>query len=230
MKTSKKYRIAKRAFDVFSSGVALAVFAPLLVVTSIGIAISDPGPVFYVADRVGRHNARFRMYKFRSMLVDKDADESSLRPDQDRIFPFGKFIRATKIDELPQLLNVLVGDMSVVGPRPAAVDQVSITRSGANAVVGCVKPGLTSPAAIYDYLYGDRVVDEKEYMDKVAPTRLALDRYYVGRQTVGYDLRLIWYTIFCILGTIVRRPPIGILKEMIEAVDGDRRALEEVCR
>lgn len=220
------YRFLKRTFDIFSSGLALIVLLPVWLVAIIGIEVSDPGPVFYFANRAGKDNKTFKMYKFRSMRVDKNANEKSLRPDQDRIFKFGRFIRATKIDELPQLLNVFLGDMAVIGPRPAAVDQIPITRSGENAIVASIKPGLSSPSALYDYLYGDSIEDEAEYMDKVAPTRLALDRYYIGKQTVGYDIKIIWYTVVCIFGTIFHKPAIFILREFIEAVDGDRRALE----
>ena len=222
------YRFLKRTFDIFSSGLALIVLLPVWLIAIIGIEVSDPGPVFYFANRAGKDNKTFKMYKFRSMRVDKNANEKSLRPDQDRIFKFGRFIRATKIDELPQLLNVFLGDMAVIGPRPAAVDQIPITRSGDNAIVASIKPGLSSPSALYDYLYGDSIEDEAEYMDKVAPTRLALDRYYIGKQTVGYDIKIIWYTVVCIFGTIFHKPAIFILRELINAVDGDRRALEEV--
>lgn len=222
------YRFLKRTFDIFSSGLALIVLLPVWLIAIIGIEVSDPGPVFYFANRAGKDNKTFKMYKFRSMRVDKNANEKSLRPDQDRIFKFGRFIRATKIDELPQLLNVFLGDMAVIGPRPAAVDQIPITRSGENAIVASIKPGLSSPSALYDYLYGDSIEDEAEYMDKVAPTRLALDRYYIGKQTVGYDIKIIWYTVVCIFGTIFHKPAIFILRELIDAVDGDRRALEEL--
>lgn len=222
------YRFIKRLFDIAASGVALIVLIPVWILAIVGIKVSDPGPVFYFAHRVGKDNKLFKMYKFRSMRVDNNANEKSLRPDQDRIFPFGRFIRRTKIDELPQLFNVFSGTMAVVGPRPAAEDQVEITRGGDNAIVASVKPGLTSPAALYDYLYGDEIEDEAEYMDKVAPTRLALDRYYIGKQNVGYDIKLIWYTIKCIVGAITGNPQIKILEEMIDAVDGDRRALDEV--
>ena len=228
MKPSKGYCFIKRLFDICASGLALIVLIPVWLIAIIGIEISDPGPVFYFANRVTKGNRTFKMYKFRSMRVDKNADEKSLRPDRDRIFPFGRFIRKTKIDELPQLLNIFLGDMAIVGPRPAAVDQIPITRGGENAVVAEVKAGLTSPAALYDYLYGDEIEDEAEYMEKVAPTRLALDRYYVGKQTLGYDIKLIWYTVLCIVGTVIHRPQVKILKEMIDAVDGDRRALEEI--
>ena len=218
----------KRLFDIISSGLALVILLPVWLLAIVGIEISDPGPIFYFAKRVTKNNRVFKMYKFRSMRVDKNANEKSLRPDQDRIFPFGRFIRATKIDELPQLLNVFLGDMAVVGPRPAAVDQIPITRGGENAVVASIKAGLTSPAALYDYLYGDEIEDEAEYMEKVAPTRLALDRYYIGKQKIGYDVKLIWYTVRCIVGTIIKRSQVKILEEMIDAVDGDRRALDEV--
>ena len=230
MRPNLAYRFIKRLFDIATSGVALIALIPIWIIAVVGIEISDPGPVFYFANRAGKDNKLFKMYKFRSMRVDKNADEKSLRPDQDRIFPFGRFIRRTKIDELPQFFNVFNGTMAIVGPRPAAKDQVEITRGGDNAIVVSVKPGLTSPAALYDYLYGDEIEDEIEYMDKVAPTRLALDRYYVGRQKIGYDIKLIWYTVRCIAGTVVGKPQVGILKEMIDAVDGDRRALDEVKR
>lgn len=224
------YDLLKRVFDIFSSSLALIVSIPIWLIVIIGIELSDSGPILYFANRVTKDNRAFKMFKFRSMRVAKNANEKSLRPDQDRIFPFGRFIRKTKLDELPQLLNVFIGDMAVVGPRPAALDQIPITRGGENAIVASVKAGLTSPAALYDYLYGDDIEDEEEYLDKVAPTRLALDRYYIQKQKVGYDIIIIWYTVICILGTIVHHIPVGILKKMIDSVDGDRRALEEVIK
>lgn len=222
------YQAMKRTFDIAASAAGLVLTSPIFAASVIGIELSDPGPVFYFANRAGKDNKTFKMFKFRSMRVDKNADEKSLRPDQDRIFPFGRIMRSTKIDELPQLLNVFLGTMAVVGPRPAAVDQIPITRGGKNAIVAAIKPGLTTPAALYDYLYGDMIEDEDEYMEKVAPTRLALDRYYLEKQSVGYDMKIIWYTVLCIMGTILKKPPVFILEEMIDAVDGDRRGLEEV--
>lgn len=215
------YRVIKRGFDIAASGTALVALAPVWLFAIIGIEISDPGPVFYLANRVTKDNRTFTMYKFRSMRVDKKADEKSLRPDQDRIFPFGRLMRDTKL-ELPQLLNVFLGDMAVVGPRPAAVDQLLITRGGKNAVVSKVKAGLTSPSALYDYLYGDSILNEAEYMKKVAPTRLALDRYYTKKQTIGYDLKMIWYTVVCIYGTITHNRPDYILNELVNAVSRKR--------
>ena len=222
------YPFVKRLLDILLSGLALVLLLPVWIVAILGIFFSDPGPVFYPASRVGKDNRRFRMFKFRSMRIARDADEKSLRPDQSRIFPFGRFIRATKIDELPQLLNVFLGDMAIVGPRPAAVDQLEVTRGGDNAIVSSVQVGLTGPSALYDYLYGDSIEDEAEYMEKVAPTRLALDRFYVGKMGFAYDAKMVFYTILCILGIVFRHPPVFILRELIDAVDGDRRALSEL--
>jgi O-antigen biosynthesis protein WbqP len=149
------------------------------------------------------------------MTVDKKANEKSLRADATRIFKFGSFIRATKIDELPQLLNVLLGQMSVVGPRPAAVDQLEVTRAGKCEICSIAKPGLTSPSAIYDYIYGDKIEDEVEYKTKVLSTRLALDVYYIQKQSFSYDLRMIVYTALCIAANLMRISPDFIYNELV---------------
>lgn len=113
------YKVIKRIFDFICALIGIIGTSPLWIVGIIGILISDWGPIFYTAHRIGKNNKPFRMYKFRSMRVAKAATEASLRPDEDRIFPFGYFIRKVKIDELPQLLNILNGTMSIIGPRPA---------------------------------------------------------------------------------------------------------------
>ena len=115
------YRIVKRFFDIFFSLLGLIATSVVWIVAIIGIEISDPGPIFYVAKRVGKDNRVFKMYKFRSMRVAREANEKKFKADEDRIFPFGRFIRATKIDELPQLLNILLGTMSIVGERDIIV-------------------------------------------------------------------------------------------------------------
>ena len=115
---------------MIACGGALIVLLPVFLIAIIGILISDWGPVFYCANRIGKDNKSFRMYKFRSMTIAKDADEKSFKADTNRIFKWGAIMRATKIDELPQLLNCVLGDMAIVGPRPAAQDQVVIMREG----------------------------------------------------------------------------------------------------
>ena len=199
MKADYAYRFLKRLFDLLASGAGLAVLLPLWIVAILGIELSDPGPVFYLADRVGKDDRHFKMFKFRSMRVDKSEDERSLRPNYNRIFPWGGFMRDSKIDELPQLVNVFLGDMSVIGPRPASADQVSITRAGKYAAASSVKPGLSGPSALYDYIYGDDITDEELYEKLVLPTRLNLDLYYLKARSLGYDLKMIWWTVLAIL-------------------------------
>ena len=128
------YRFFKRFFDVVCAILGIVGTSPIWIVSIILTEVSDPGPLFYFANRVGKDNRRFKMWKFRSMRVARGASEASLRPEQDRIFWWGRIMRRLKIDELPQLLNILNGTMSIVGPRPAAVDQVEVTRGGENAV------------------------------------------------------------------------------------------------
>ena len=220
----RAYLFFKRLFDFCASALALVVTSPIWLITAIGIVISDLGPVFYLARRVGKDNKPFLMFKFRSMTVDKKANEKSLRADATRIFKFGSFIRATKIDELPQLLNVFLGQMSIVGPRPAAVDQLEITRAGKCEICSIAKPGLTSPSAIYDYIYGDKIEDEVEYKTKVLSTRLALDVWYVGHMNTKLDFKMIWYTVVSIISTMGERFPENILTELQNYVRSSHEA------
>ena len=212
------YKYLKRAFDIVCSFLGLLGTMPLWLVAVIGIEISDPGPVFYMAHRVGKGNRTFRMFKFRSMRQGK-ANEAVFRGDEDRIFPFGQFIRATKIDELPQLLNIFIGDMSIVGPRPAAVDQLQIVRGGKYAVVGNAQAGLTGPSALYDYIYGDTIEDADDYGKMVLPTRLELDVWYVEHMSAWLDLKMIWWTIVCVLAEIFHKTTPKIYSELVGYVE-----------
>lgn len=212
------YRVIKRCFDFFCALLALIVLSPIFLLTMIGILISDWGPVFYKANRIGKGNNPFRMYKFRSMLVlktPKKGSEASLRPDEDRIFPFGHFIRKAKIDELPQLINILNGTMSIIGPRPVAEDQFDMFRYGKWNEAAKAPVGLSGPAALYDYIYGDQITDEKEYMEKVYPTRRELEYTYVKKASLWYDLKMIVYTVICILYALVGREATWILDELV---------------
>ena len=208
------YTVIKRLFDICASGIALIVLLPIGLVVIIGIELSDPGPVFYMAKRVGKNNHVFRMFKFRSMRVEKNADEKSFKADANRIFPFGGFLRKSKIDELPQLINVFMGQMSIVGPRPASCDQVKITRRGRYERVSSIKPGLTSTSSLYDYIYGDSIKDEREYRMKVLPTRLELDLYYMDHMSMHYDLLLILDTVVCIFASIAGVKLTRLLKKL----------------
>jgi len=196
------YPFFKRLFCILASGIGLILTCPIWLVAIIGIEVSDPGPIFYMANRVGKNDRVFKMFKFRSMTVDRSANENSFKADVSRIFPFGDFMRRTKIDELPQLLNCFIGDMAIIGPRPASVDQTDITRGGKYAQVSSVMPGLSGPSALYDYVYGDTIEDEDEYERLVLPTRLELDLYYVNHIGAAFDLKMIWWTVLCILNSV----------------------------
>ena len=208
------YRFLKRFFDILLSLLGMVITSPVWLITVIGIKLSDPGPVFYLANRVGKDDKVFKMYKFRSMRQGK-ANEAVFRGDENRIFPFGAFIRATKIDELPQLINIFQGSMSIVGPRPAAVDQMSVVRAGKYAVVSKATAGLTGPSALYDYIYGDTIEDAEDYEKLVLPTRLQLDLYYVNHMSLLADIKWIWYTVLCILYTVLKKQPKKILDELL---------------
>ena len=213
------YKIIKRCFGFISALLAIIVLLPILIITAIGILISDYGPVFYKANRIGKGNKPFKMYKFRSMKVlkaPKKGAEASLRPDEGRIFPFGRFIRKAKIDELPQLINILNGTMSIIGPRPVAEDQFDMFRYGKWNEAAKVPVGLSGPAALYDYIYGDQITDEAEYMEKVYPTRRELEYTYVQKAGLWYDFKMIVYTVICILYSLCGKECKWILRELIE--------------
>ncbi len=207
------YRTVKRIFDIIASALGLIVLSPVFIAAMAGILLSDPGPVFYISDRAGRNNKRFRMIKFRSMRVDDGADERSLRPDQSRIFKWGQVMRDTKIDEIPQLVNVLCGDMSFIGPRPASVDQTEITRGGKYKAVGKATPGLSGPSALYDYIYGDKITDEEEYNRLVLKTRLDLDLFYLKVRSLNFDARMIVWTLKAIFMKNRTEPMLAQLEE-----------------
>ncbi len=214
--------------------------SPLWIIAIIGIGLSDPGPFFYTAHRIGKGNKPFKMYKFRSMRVAKAASEASLRPDEDRIFPFGHFIRKVKIDELPQLLNILNGTMSVIGPRPVAEDQFDLFRyrPGVNRdakedaeiklidVASTVPVGLSGPAALYDFIYGDGITDTDEYMRLVYPTRRELEYTYVQKASFFYDCKMVIYTVICICYALVGKEATWILGELLEDVHQSNPALD----
>lgn len=221
MKKRRGYFFVKRSFDFLAALLGIIVTSPIWLITIIGIFVSDPGPIFFKAKRIGKDNKEFSMWKFRSMRVPKkesEKSEASFKADTNRIFRFGALIRRLKIDELPQLLNILGGSMSVVGPRPAARDQVEVMRAGKYVVAASVKPGLTGPAALYDYIYGDSIEDPDEYERLVLPTRLELEAYYPTRMSVGYDIKMIWYTVVCILASLFKKEPKKIFCELTACV------------
>lgn len=210
------YKYLKRGTDIVCATLGILATSPVWLISICGILISDPGKIFYTSTRIGRNNKPFKMYKFRSMRTAKGANEASLRADANRIFPFGKLMRDLKIDELPQLINILNGTMSVIGPRPVANDQKHLFRTGRWNKAAEVPVGLSGPAALYDFIYGDDFTDEEEYMKKVFPTRRELEVTYVDKIGFFYDAKMIVYTLICIGYRIVGKNPQWIYNEFVE--------------
>lgn len=193
------YDFFKRCFDLLFSVCFLAVFSPVYIISWLIIKIVSPGPAFYKAKRVGLHGKVFDCYKFRSMRVDSGKVRLTTLGNDDRIFPFGKFIRKTKIDEMPQVVNILKGEMSVVGPRPEDKDNADKVYVGEFKHILDVKPGLTSTASLYDYTHGELYEDEESYEREFMPKKLKLELYYVNHRSFGYDIHLVLRTAWLII-------------------------------
>lgn len=193
------YEFVKRCFDLLFTVCFLVVFSPVYLLTWIIIKIVSPGPAIYKAKRVGKDGKLFDCYKFRSMRVDSGKIRLTTLENDDRIFPFGKFIRKAKIDEMPQVVNILKGEMSVVGPRPEDKENADKVYVDEYVHILDVKPGLTSTASLYDYTHGELFEDEESYEKEFMPKKLKLELYYVNHASFGYDLSLVLKTAWLII-------------------------------
>ena len=209
------YKFVKRCFDILFAVLFLIVFSPVYLLTWIIIKIVSPGPAIYHARRVGLHGRVFTCYKFRSMRVDSGKVKLTTLQNDDRIFPFGNFIRKTKIDEMPQVVNILKGEMSVVGPRPEDEVNASKIYVGEYRHILDVKPGLTSPASLYDYTHGEKYEDEEDYEREFVPQKLQLELYYVRHLSFWYDIMLVLKTAWLIILTACGKKEFEKPKELI---------------
>ncbi len=187
----------KRAFDILFSAVGLTLASPLYVLIAIMLVVADGFPVLFCQDRVGQHGRLFRIYKFRTMTVAKASD--GFEPGQkSRVTSVGRLLRKTKLDELPQLWNVFVGDMSFVGPRPEVPDWVA-TYPDRWAAVHTVRPGITDPAAIEYRNEEDLLAAAQDatlaYRDVILPRKLDMYEAYVSSRTFLGDLRILIKTL-----------------------------------
>lgn len=188
----------KRFFDLIVSGIGLVVLSPLLLIFALRIKSFDKGPVFYRGTRVGLHGNIFRIYKFRSMLVDAEkTGVSSTSKGDARITPVGHFLRKTKFDELPQLINVFMGDMSIVGPRPE-VKKFTDMYEGEEKKLLDIRPGITDYASIWDSDEGEILKDstdpDKDYLEKIRPEKLRLQLKYYHEMSLMTDIKVIFLT------------------------------------
>lgn len=196
--------MVKRLFDVIFATLAILMLAPVFLAAAVAIRITSPGPVFYPARRTGRRGADFVMYKFRTMHVVQKSQSVITGTHDARVFPVGRILRATKIDELPQLLNVLLGQMSIVGPRPEDPAIVAKHYGPLGHETLTVRPGLASYGSLYNYTHGQLLLDdsdpEKSYVSQLLPIKLALEVVYVRNGALISDLRIIARTLFTIAG------------------------------
>ena len=198
--------MAKRLFDVVLSAVALLLLWPLLLVIALWVKLDSPGPVFFRQERVGRHGVPFRIHKFRTMTHAAVPTGPQITIGADaRITRAGQFLRRSKLDELPQLIDVLVGRMSFVGPRPEVPRYVAIYPPALRDKVLSVRPGITDMASLQyrneSELLARASDPEREYREVVLPAKLALQAQYVERAGVVTDLRLIALTLKTLLGS-----------------------------
>ncbi len=192
----------KRVADIILAFVLLAVLSPVFVFAALGIFVSSKGPILYRAKRVGRGGKCFEMLKFRSMHVHSGGPVITGYKDS-RVFAFGAFLRQSKIDELPQFINVLLGQMSVVGPRPEDPKIVAGHYTDWMMETLTVRPGITSSGAVYYYLHGERLIDpadpEGSYIKRILSAKLAVERAYLERASFASDFKIMARTIPTIL-------------------------------
>ncbi len=193
----------KRIFDILASGFGLLVLSPIFLIMAIWIKLDSKGPVFYRQVRVGRHNKDFRIFKFRSMRVGSDKGSLVTIGGRDpRITRSGYFIRKFKLDELPQLINVFVGDMSLVGPRPEVRHYVDYWTEEQMHVLD-VRPGITDPASIKfrneNELLETAEDPEKYYIEVIMQEKIKLYLEYVEKTSFWYDIKLIFKTFWVII-------------------------------
>lgn len=198
----------KRTMDVMASALGLLLASPVLVIVAGLVKITSPGPVFFRQQRIGQGFRPFTIYKFRTMVADAPARGRAITVGDDpRITRIGRLLRKTKIDELPQLINVLRGDMSLVGPRPEVPRYVEMFRQDYADILQ-VRPGITDPASLQ---YRDEATvlaraedPEEEYVRRILPEKIRVAKQYVRSHSAATDVWLILQTVCKLLGDHVR--------------------------
>lgn len=188
----------KRAFDLVASGAGLIILSPLLLGIALAVRLTSSGPALYRARRVGRYGKEFTLYKFRSMVAGAERSGPGITAAGDsRITGVGRFLRRTKLDELPQLINVLHGDMSLVGPRPEDPRYVALYTPEQRRILD-YRPGITSMASL-TYRNEEQMLTgedwERVYIEQVMPAKLAIDLEYAQRANLPRDIAVILRTV-----------------------------------
>lgn len=194
----------KRAFDILLSLLLIALFSPVLLCLAIAVKADSKGPVFYRQTRVGRLGKDFRIFKFRTMVQDADKRGPAVTVGADsRITRVGRAIRKCRLDELPQLFNVLCGDMSFVGPRPEVPKYVQAYQPVWRATL-LLRPGITAPSSIA-FRNEDEILaaypqdPDRAYIELVLPRKMEMNLAYLENLSLGYDLKTMWRTVAAVL-------------------------------
>ncbi len=190
----------KRIMDFLLSFLGLIILSPLLVIIAVIVKIETDGPVFFRQIRVGRYEKPFRIIKFRTMIIGPDASGPGITVAGDyRITRFGSLLRRLKLDELPQLLNVVVGEMSLVGPRPEVPEYIKYYPDDLKKKILSVPPGITDPASLHFYdeerLLAQSVDPLETYINEVLPKKLNLCAKYVDSHNLCYDIFILFQTL-----------------------------------
>jgi len=208
---------AHRLFDLLVAGLLLMASLPALLGVAFLVKLSSPGPVFFRQVRLGRGGKPFRILKFRSMVAAQNGGPSVTVAGDRRITPIGKILRRTKLDELPQLINVVLGDMSLVGPRPEVPDYRHVYQNGFEKVLSA-RPGMTDPVSL-------QLADEENFLKQfpnplqayekiVLPRKLSLSMQYLQQRSVVNDVRIIFLTVLAAAG--LRRRPSAAFCDLAE--------------
>lgn len=188
----------KRLFDIFVSLIILSVFLPFGILISLAIILESKGGAFYRQKRVGKNGVLFKLWKFRTMRVDADKlGKLTVGMRDPRITRVGYFIRKSKLDEFPQFLNVLSGEMSIVGPRPEVQEYVDLYTSEQREVL-TVKPGITDYASL-EYFKENELLGQSEnpretYIHEIMPAKIELNKKYIANPTLSQDIKIMWMT------------------------------------
>lgn len=205
--------LLKRLLDVLAAGGLLVVLSPLIAVTAVAIKLDSHGPLFYPCRRVGRGGRELRMLKFRKMHDDADGPALTVNGDA-RLTRVGRFLARSKVDEIPQLWNVLKGEMSLVGPRPEDPSFVALRPEDFEIILR-VRPGITGPSQLA-FAKESELLDPSDrltdYLERFLPQKIALDRLYVAQRTVRLDLSILVWT----LAAVVLRRDVAVNRETIK--------------
>ena len=191
----------KRLFDIIFSLIGLIILSPVFLVIAVLIKIASPGPIFFMGKRVGKNGKEFKMYKFRTMVENaENLGGPSTASDDPRLTKTGNFLKRFQLDELPQLINVLNGQMSLVGPRPEVPFYVDMMTNEQKCTILSVLPGMTDLASLWDFHEGEVLKGssdpEKTYQEKIRPQKLRLQIEYAKNHSFFLDIKIIFKTIF----------------------------------